>query len=173
MALYSLQTSKARSVIGEFWDKYAVTDRLTIREKNWAQLHQPHPGNLTRRVALKLAAASLFHATHATGVPKTCTDYNIPVNITSTNLIFGLPQFKDNFGVADFINIDSSRDTNVRSSVVSNRTESVTATYTISATFCRPGLGAPGPNAKKAVLLATHGLGYDPINKPSSQKMTT
>ncbi|KAK3984059.1 alpha/beta-hydrolase [Cladorrhinum sp. PSN332] len=113
------------------------------------------------KTSLALAAASLLHTTQAAGVPKTCNDYKIPINITSTNAIFGLDRFKTNFDVADFIDIYSSRDETVSKSVLSNRTENVTATYTISATFCRPGHGTPAPNAKKSVLIATHGLGYD------------
>lgn len=109
-----------------------------------------------------VAAAALLCTARATGVPKTCTDYDIPVTVTSSNAAFGLEQFKTDFDVADFLDTLSSRDEDVSSSVLSAYTkQNVTDTYTISATFCRPGHAQPDPADDNTVIIATHGLNFD------------
>ncbi|KAH7073746.1 Alpha/Beta hydrolase protein [Paraphoma chrysanthemicola] len=80
-----------------------------------------------------------------------CESYNIPVTITSENIIYNISEFKDNFDVFDPI----------------GGVENVTASYTISGTFCYPKTFS---GREKTVLLATHGLHYDGRYWDSSYK---
>ncbi|KAK0732082.1 Alpha/Beta hydrolase protein [Lasiosphaeris hirsuta] len=112
-----------------------------------------------------LAASLLFLAgvgpalgTPVSSTTKTCTDLEIPLTVTSTNIGFGLPKFTTDFDVANFIDTVSSRNTTTSDSVVA-APNNVTANYTISATFCKPKVLPAG--RKNTVLLATHGLAFD------------
>lgn len=96
-------------------------------------------------------------ATHASPLSlPSCTNYTIPLSITTSNLAFGLPRFTTNFDVADFIDSISSRNTSTAASVVAPTRHNVSATYSISATFCQP-----REVKKRTVLVATHGLNFD------------
>ncbi|KAK4188449.1 Alpha/Beta hydrolase protein [Podospora australis] len=106
-------------------------------------------------------SAVLFCTAHAAGVPKTCTDYDIPVTITSPNFGFPINRFKTDFDVADFLDTLTSRNKNVSFSVITLPGTTVTKTYTISATFCRPGHAPPDPAEDYTVIIATHGLNFD------------
>ncbi|KAK0666498.1 alpha/beta-hydrolase [Cercophora samala] len=112
------------------------------------------------RSAITLAAASLVGAASA-GTPKTCNDYKIPVTVSSTNAVFGLDPFESDFDVADFVTTIASHTPEVSASVLSPFAVNVTETYTISATFCRPGHEKPDPKIENTVLIATHGLNFD------------
>ncbi|KAK4198394.1 alpha/beta-hydrolase [Triangularia verruculosa] len=107
-----------------------------------------------------LVVASLLGAANA-GVPKTCSDYRIPISITSNNAVFGLRPFKSDFDVAEFVTTIASHTPEISSSVLSPFTVNATETFTISATFCRPGHEKPDPKRENTVLIATHGLNFD------------
>ncbi|KAK0717924.1 Alpha/Beta hydrolase protein [Lasiosphaeria miniovina] len=108
-----------------------------------------------------LLAASTIAGVASAANAKTCNSYNIPVTVTSTNLVFGLPHFQTDFDVADFVDTITSRNVTTASSVIAPGVQVVTATYNIAATFCRPGNGKPDSKKKSTVLIATHGLGFD------------
>ncbi|KAK3353891.1 Alpha/Beta hydrolase protein [Lasiosphaeria hispida] len=118
-------------------------------------------------MAPSLVAVSLLLLAAATGPvlgkplssQKTCTDVEIPLTVTSTNIGFGLPKFQTNFDVANFIDTVSSRNATTSGTVVA-APHNVTATYTISATFCKPKQALPAER-QNTVLLATHGLAFD------------
>lgn len=92
------------------------------------------------------------------GVPKTCRDFAIPVPVTSSNLKFGLAEFWDDFDVVDFVDTITSRDPAAAGSVVAPERETVSATYEISGTICRPLIADKKENT---LLIATHGLNFD------------
>ncbi|TAQ84008.1 hypothetical protein B7494_g7666 [Chlorociboria aeruginascens] len=86
---------------------------------------------------------------------KTCREYTIPLNLTSQNYIWGLPQFNTNYDLAAFNTQVGSRVSNATVNPASE-TEVQTAGYEISGTYCAPANGGNGN-----VLLATHGIGFD------------
>ncbi|KAK3358291.1 Alpha/Beta hydrolase protein [Lasiosphaeria ovina] len=90
--------------------------------------------------SLRVPAWSIWAlpAWQALPTQKTCNSYNIPVIVTSTNLVFGLPHFQTDFDVADFVDTITSRNVTTASSVI-----------------------APGVQVKSTVLIATHGLGFE------------
>jgi hypothetical protein len=95
-------------------------------------------------------------AAAAPGSPgKSCRDFTVPVTVTSTNLIWGLPKLHTNFD-ATALSTDLGRwDSNVSFHPVSGIAPA-TAAYKISGTFC-----APKKRGTGTVLLATHGFGFD------------
>ncbi|KAK4454242.1 Alpha/Beta hydrolase protein [Podospora aff. communis PSN243] len=110
--------------------------------------------------AILLTATALTAAAHPTANPsKICQDYTIPLTITSNNLAFGLPKFQNNFDVADFVDTITSRNALTAASVIAPNRQTLTANYSISATFCKPAI--PPKNHKHTVLIATHGLNFD------------
>ena len=90
----------------------------------------------------------------AAHTPKTCTEYTIPVNPTSLNLIWAKP-FAKNYNVVDFLTDTASRipDTNFSSAM-----KMQTASYQISAAFCTP---KNSTSNKYIALLLTHGINFD------------
>jgi len=107
-----------------------------------------------------LLLASLLTTAQATPSTSqtTCKNYTIPLTITSPNLAFALPTFRNNFDVADFIDTISSRNASTAASVVSTTRQNITASYKIFATLCQP---ASKKFRSKTVLIATHGLNFD------------
>jgi pimeloyl-ACP methyl ester carboxylesterase len=87
-----------------------------------------------------------------------CVDYTITVPITSENLIWAPPPFKNNFDVTNWL-FNTSRKDSRDVWVPFAGSENVTKDYTISATFCTPIQTKDGKET--TVLLATSGLGYD------------
>ncbi|KAK4942066.1 hypothetical protein LTR10_018102 [Elasticomyces elasticus] len=89
---------------------------------------------------------------------RSCTDYTVPVNITSLNLKWGIGPLETNEDMAAFNAEWGRRDSaSVFHPVLapsSNNTPE-TAVYTISGTYCEPTSGGNG-----TVLLASHGGGY-------------
>ncbi|KAF2869790.1 Alpha/Beta hydrolase protein [Massariosphaeria phaeospora] len=94
-----------------------------------------------------------------------CTDYKINNTVSSLNLIYQYPKFRDNFDVAAHLfNV-----TQVYRQTPEEGAEgympfapvpqNATATYQLAGTFCRPKKEKSGN--EKTVLVATHGLGYD------------
>ena len=86
-----------------------------------------------------------------------CTDYEIPVTTQTEALIFGYPEFSDNFDLAGFIATLITRKTDPPFNPFSGK-KNVTGNYNISATFCSP---KTANGHEKTVLIASHGLGYD------------
>ncbi|KAK4208203.1 Alpha/Beta hydrolase protein [Rhypophila decipiens] len=111
--------------------------------------------------ALILSAAAFSGQVDATPTvrvnAKVCNNYKIPVSITSTNLVFGLP-FKNNLDVADFVTIAGSRDDAARAPVITG-VNTTSRDFTIGATFCTPAKSAG--SKKDIVLVATHGGLFD------------
>lgn len=106
-----------------------------------------------------LLLASLLTTAQATpSTSQTCKNYTIPLTITSPNLAFALPTFRNNFDVADFIDTISSRNASTAASVVSTTRQNITASYKIFATLCQP---TSKISRSKTVLIATHGLNFD------------
>jgi hypothetical protein len=99
-----------------------------------------------------------------------CTPYTITVPITSENLCWNPPPFKDNFDVVDYL-YNTSRKDSQEVFKPFNGTQNVTKNYTISATFCNPKAANRKDRKETTILLATSGLGYDgrywaPTHKP-------
>lgn len=88
---------------------------------------------------------------------KTCQDYSIPLNISSTIFVASYPRFEDNFDAVNWVN-KLARYDSATAFHPFNGTKNAIGAYSIGATFCTPAK----PNAnQKTVLLATHGLGFD------------
>jgi hypothetical protein len=87
---------------------------------------------------------------------RTCTDYTIPVNTTSLNLIWAKP-FANNYDVVDFLTDTASRTAATDFHPFSG-SETQTASYQISATFCTP---CNSTSNKNIVLLLSHGVNFD------------
>ena len=106
--------------------------------------------------SMRLAAlfSFIFIPLIATDCPKTCTDYTIPVNPTSLNLIWAKP-FANNYDVVDFFTGVASRNA---SADFFSSAKIQTASYQISATFCTPTNSTSNNNV---VLLLTHGVNFD------------
>jgi pimeloyl-ACP methyl ester carboxylesterase len=82
-----------------------------------------------------------------------CWEYKIPVAITSENLVFGLPDWSDDYSLQDFLTLATARaGAKTPSPVIGTKNES--AIYTIAASFC-----TPKGHSKKTIILATHGIG--------------
>lgn len=99
---------------------------------------------------------------HPTDSFKTCKDYVLPVTVTSTNYVWGLPTIETNYDIATFTTNLAAWDSNVTWHPISGITPNVTASYKIAGTFCTPTTGD-----SKTVLLASHGVGFDRRWDPS------
>ncbi|KAF2118209.1 Alpha/Beta hydrolase protein [Lophiotrema nucula] len=87
-----------------------------------------------------------------------CEDYTVKESITSPNLHWAYPIFKDNYDVAGFL-FNMTRKDRATTFVPFDGIQNVTDTYEVSGTFCSPKTLRGGK--EKTVLVATHGLGYD------------
>jgi hypothetical protein len=105
-------------------------------------------------LSIYLAFASLVLGS-PTKSAKICHHYTLPITITTTNLVWGLPEFQNNYDITSFTTNLSTWDSNITFNPIAGTAE-VTASYKISGTFCSPTKGGSG-----TVLLATHGLGFD------------
>lgn len=117
------------------------------------------------KAAISLLSILAAARASSTGSGKTCGSFKIPVTVTSTNLIYAPPPFQTDFDVVDFVGTIAGRSAPPPSAAIAG-VENQTATYTISATFCKPaagghGRGAGSVPAKDVVLIATHGLNFD------------
>jgi DsbC/DsbD-like thiol-disulfide interchange protein len=101
---------------------------------------------------IPLALATTVHQTPK----KACTDYTVPLTVTSTNLVFGLPKFKDNYDATDFF-VTLTQRTAADNFHPFKGIKNETATYKLSGTFCTP---KNGGDRKATVLIATHGLNF-------------
>ncbi|KAH7121723.1 Alpha/Beta hydrolase protein [Dactylonectria estremocensis] len=83
-----------------------------------------------------------------------CWEYKVPVTVTSENLVFNFPDWKDDYALEGFLTSLTSRPgAGFPSPVVGTKNE--TASYTLAASFCTP----KGGDKKKTIILATHGIG--------------
>ncbi|KIL84045.1 hypothetical protein FAVG1_12741 [Fusarium avenaceum] len=82
-----------------------------------------------------------------------CWEYKVPVTITSENVVFNFPDWKDDYALQDFLTAVTTRESaGYPSPIVGTKNE--TATYTLAASFC-----TPKRSGKKTIILATHGIG--------------
>ncbi|KAF2728929.1 alpha/beta-hydrolase [Polyplosphaeria fusca] len=95
-----------------------------------------------------------------------CKDYTITDKVTSENLIWAQPKFKDNYDVAAWLFNETRKDSRQVFHPFADP-ENVTAEYTLAGTFCKP---KKMNGNETTVLLATHGLGYDRRYWSSSYK---
>lgn len=84
-----------------------------------------------------------------------CTEYKIPVVISSENIVFNFTRWDDDYALEDFLSTVTTRAgvgyPGITSGVTINN-----ATYEIAASFCTP----KKTNGKeRTVILATHGIG--------------
>ncbi|KAI1353409.1 alpha/beta-hydrolase [Xylaria sp. FL0043] len=84
-----------------------------------------------------------------------CAEYEIPVKITSDNLVFNITQWQDDFALQDFLTTVTTRASAHYPGIKNGTTVTETETYNIAASFCRPKI-SPDLNT---VLLATHEVG--------------
>ena len=84
-----------------------------------------------------------------------CTEYMIPITITSEDNVFNFTTWNDDYALAQFLATATTRAGAGFPGVVAG-TKNVTRDVTIAASFCTPS----SPNGKeKDVILATHGIG--------------
>ena len=104
---------------------------------------------------------TLIQLVQGGGVPyppsASCTDYTIPVNITSANYVFNATKWTNNDELTQFVIDQVTRIPDKYIPLAGPEDE--TEQYQISATFCTP-RNATSDKAK-TVILATHGLGFD------------
>ncbi|KAF5688791.1 alpha beta-hydrolase [Fusarium circinatum] len=82
-----------------------------------------------------------------------CWEYQVPVTITSENLVFNFPDWKDDYALQDFLTAATTRQSaGYPSPIVGTQNE--TTTYTLAASFC-----IPKHSGRKTIILATHGIG--------------
>ncbi|KAF2187680.1 alpha/beta-hydrolase [Zopfia rhizophila CBS 207.26] len=87
-----------------------------------------------------------------------CEDHTVKEEVTSTDFVWGIDKFKDNYDVAAFLTNVARKDSSKVFNPFSG-TKNVTKKYEVSGTFCTPKVKKDGKET--TVLLATHGLGYD------------
>ncbi|KAK3323878.1 Alpha/Beta hydrolase protein [Cercophora scortea] len=110
-----------------------------------------------------LAATALWAGTAqatSTTSKRTCNSYKIPITASSSNLVWALPPFNNNFEVVGFVDAIAARTGAGSSALFQPAPQTVSVNYTIAATFCQPARGQPAAH-KDTVLIATHGLAYD------------
>ncbi|KAI8654088.1 hypothetical protein LRP88_01875 [Fusarium phalaenopsidis] len=83
-----------------------------------------------------------------------CWEYKVPVTITSENLIFDFPNWKDDYALQDFLTAATTRASAGYPSPITG-TKNETETFTLAASFCTP----KKSSKKKTIILATHGIG--------------
>ncbi|KAK2769561.1 hypothetical protein FQN52_005204 [Onygenales sp. PD_12] len=87
-----------------------------------------------------------------------CVDYTIPVSVSTDILTFNGTKWDDNFGLVDFVSVQSSReDAGFPPSI--GAPEPYKGDLEIAGTFCSP--IEYGKHGARTVLLATHGLGFE------------
>jgi len=104
---------------------------------------------------IAVATAAAAHTLPA----KLCQNFDLSVTVTSSNFVFGAPDFHTNFDITDFITDLTSREPPKTFSPLLAGKVNQTGTYTIGSTFCTPSDTRAGN--RSTVLFATHGLGFD------------
>lgn len=83
-----------------------------------------------------------------------CVEYQIPVTVTSNNLIFNITRWEDDYALQDFLTTITTRPTaGYPGFVAGEKVE--TETFRIAASFCTP----KNTQKKKTIIIATHGIG--------------
>jgi hypothetical protein len=85
-----------------------------------------------------------------------CTNYTVNTTVSFTASHWAYPPFKNNYDVVAFLETLLDKNKTTFTSFDSNKT--VTETYKIAGTFCRPKNVTGNENT---VLVATHGIGFD------------
>ena len=84
-----------------------------------------------------------------------CTDYIIPISISSTNTIFNFTHWSDDHALEQFLADATTRAGADYPSIVKGENK-VDVDYQIAASFCTPKNSSGGK--EKEVILATHGI---------------
>lgn len=85
-----------------------------------------------------------------------CTEYMVPISISSKNTVFNFTYWDDNFALKQFVAGATTRPDVGFPSIVGG-TKKVAGDYTIAASFCTP--KNPSGGKEKEIILATHGIG--------------
>jgi hypothetical protein len=86
-----------------------------------------------------------------------CTEYMIPISISSTNTVFNFTRWSDDYALEQFLADATTRPDVGFPSIVGGE-KKVDADYAIAASFCTP-KNASTPGKEDHVILATHGIG--------------
>ncbi|KAH8660110.1 Alpha/Beta hydrolase protein [Xylariales sp. PMI_506] len=83
-----------------------------------------------------------------------CYEYQIPVTVASSNMVFNISEWQDDYALQGFLAGITTRPFAGFAGFVSGEKEE-TESFTIAASFCSP----KASTGSKAVILATHGIG--------------
>ncbi|KAH8893678.1 alpha/beta-hydrolase [Thozetella sp. PMI_491] len=83
-----------------------------------------------------------------------CVEYQIPVTVTSNNIVFNITEWQDDYALQDFLTFITTRQSAGYPGFVAGEKEE-TETFNIAASFCTP----KAAQKKKTVIIATHGIG--------------
>lgn len=86
-----------------------------------------------------------------------CTEYMIPIAITSTRTVFNFTHWDDDYALQQFL-ADATTRPDVGLPGIISDTKNVSADYEIAASFCTP-KSPSGAGKEKNVILASHGIG--------------
>lgn len=84
-----------------------------------------------------------------------CFEYQIPVTITSNNVVFNITKWEDDYALQDFLTSITTRPSAGYPGFIADEREE-TESFLIAASFCTP---RNSEARKKAVVIATHGIG--------------
>ena len=154
-----MKTSKQHHQVNTYSHSLTNTFRFKVLSLSRVKMHLLR-APLTSLLASSLVAAS--DCTTNTSLPMSqayyppaaeCWEYRVPVTITSENLVFDFPDWKDDYSLQDFLTALTTRPSaHYPSPIVGTKNE--TATYTLAASFC-----TPRKQVKKTIIFATHGIG--------------
>ena len=113
---------------------------------------------MQRLLSAALCFSALARSAPLTDAQKSCQDYTVAVNSTSSNYKWTYGPLNDNYDVAAFLTASGRRDANTTFQPASPPDAPETAVYSISGTFCQPNNGGDG-----TTLIATHGGGFDKL----------
>lgn len=89
-----------------------------------------------------------------------CVAYQIPLTVTSENLVLNITKFKDNFDLITFLQELSAKNAAATFDPIAKTMVNVTEDVAIAATFCSP--KNPSNKDREAIVLVTSsGLAYD------------
>ncbi|KAI9687994.1 MAG: hypothetical protein M1820_010356 [Bogoriella megaspora] len=121
--------------------------------------------------------ATFWHISNVAAIPTSndfqhpsngvCTRYTVREEVASSDPVWGLPKFQDNYDVMSFLVNFSRKDSATAFHPISGY-QNVTKTYEVAGTFCTP--TSPKNGKEKTVLLASHGIWYDGRYWASSYK---
>lgn len=114
--------------------------------------------SLERILPLVLLHTALTTAQSYSQASAVCVEYSIPVNPSSSNLVFSnSSKWTDDFGLSQFRAYRAGQDPKQQPPApFLATTQPFNASYTIGATFCQP-----KSQNTSTVILASHGLGFD------------